>query len=889
MELKYYKDNGYYIHKQLIDKKICNNIIKQLEDIKTNMKIPNTNIQFGYGNLINHKISEIVTNNKFVKTFCNSIYGPNYYYNSLYIHNKHRWVGPDIEWHQEVFNINTFFPTDKNYTIEEIKNNFMQIYVALENQTLENGCMKIIPYQNSILKHYDTTNIHLNHKRAILPNELDKIYNKYGIINLELKAGDVVFFNHLIPHSSTSNNGPYDRKAMVFLTYKNIEDINENIRFEDQEYRKNFAINYLNTVLENKTQKPIYECGKEQKKVEISWNNIFEEIPWFKEDIKDYSLETLLKLNGHLTTHSKFDVNTWLNTITHFKKQINYEEKKNYKILEVGCGAGALLKVFEKNNQIYGIDPSKTYINIISKALPNGKFKIGDALNIDSYNDNYFDIIFCHSTTQYFKDLNYFDFFIDLCYQKLKPQGKLCITEIHDNDMKENYIKHRINIIGKDKYKEKYENTNLKHFYISKNKIISVLKNNFSNIKFSNSIKRGQETEFYRINLFCDKNDYITKREYNLLTNENTMEKIFILKDFPVSLSCIPVDLEHNKKLDMIFDICKKTGIIQIRNAPLLEDIYIIPHNSSIGKIWNNLFELFNKILLKYIEEDNNILEIGGGNLLLASKILKNKKIKKYTVYEKNINLSNCFLNDKRINLVNDYITNKTDIKEHYKFYIHSHVLEHVWNPKDFIECIEKNIKLGCYHCFIVPNLKETFSKKYTNALDFEHNFFIIEEYIDVILYNNNFEIVEKEFYLDHSIIYITRKIENTNFIEKIFPNLYEKNKALVLDFYDYHINLIKILNNKIDKFNGELYLFGGTGFSIYLIIFGLKTDKIIYILDNDPDKENKKVYGTNFIVKNPNIIKDKNNIAVIVKVGSYQQEIEEQLYNLNKKTLILK
>ena len=54
-------------------------------------------------------------------------------------------------------------------------------------------------------------------------------------------------------------------------------------------------------------------------------------------------------------------------------------------------------------------------------------------------------------------------------------------------------------------------------------------------------------------------------------------------------------------------------------------------------------------------------------------------------------------------------------------------------------------------------------------------------------------------------------------------------------------------------------------------------------------EKENKKVYGTNFVVKNPKIIKDKPNVAVIVKAASYQQEIEKQLYQLNNKVLILK
>jgi len=109
------------------------------------------------------------------------------------------------------------------------------------------------------------------------------------------------------------------------------------------------------------------------------------------------------------------------------------------------------------------------------------------------------------------------------------------------------------------------------------------------------------------------------------------------------------------------------------------------------------------------------------------------------------------------------------------------------------------------------------------------------------------------------------------------------------MNFYNYHTDLIKKLNKQIDNFNGDVYLFGGTGFSIYLIVFGLKTDRIICILDNDTEKENKKVYGTNFIIKNPLIIKNKKNVAIIVKAANYQQEIEEQLYKLNSNILILK
>ena len=144
-DLENYKKNGY-LKKKILSLNECKKIIDDLNCIKTDMKIPHTNIQFGYGNIINKELAKCIVNNEYIKDFCYNLYGDKYYYNSLYVHNKHKWVGPDVEWHQEVFNIKTFHPTNKNYSINELKSSFMQIYVALDPHTLENGCLKIIPH-----------------------------------------------------------------------------------------------------------------------------------------------------------------------------------------------------------------------------------------------------------------------------------------------------------------------------------------------------------------------------------------------------------------------------------------------------------------------------------------------------------------------------------------------------------------------------------------------------------------------------------------------------------------------------------------------------------------------------------------------------------------------
>lgn len=372
----------------------------------------------------------------------------------------------------------------------------------------------------------------------------------------------------------------------------------------------------------------------------------------------------------------------------------------------------------------------------------------------------------------------------------------------------------------------------------------------------------------------------------NSLLSDNAMETLFVIKDFPVSMSCIPENFSNEKVLDMEFQICKKTGIIQLKKYPTFDDMYISAHNSSTGKVWNDLFELMAEKTLNIVDKINNpkILEIGGGALLLASKILKNNtNIEKYDIFEKNSSLK--YSTDERIHLIEEYFDSNTRISYKPDIIIHSHVLEHVWNPVEFISAI-KDISCN-YHCFIVPNLQVTFEKKYTNAINFEHNFFITEPYIDTILHNNNFEIIEKEYYLDHSIIYITKYIEK-EIIPQSFPNLYDKYNQLAIDFKDYHNNEIVKINKKIEKFDGIVYLFGGHIFSQFLISFGLKVDKINCILDNSKEKNKQRLYGTNLIVEFPDIIKNNKNCAVILKVASYQEEIKKQLYELNKDVVII-
>jgi len=77
-------------------------------------------------------------------------------------------------------------------------------------------------------------------------------------------------------------------------------------------------------------------------------------------------------------------------------KKYNFSKLSNKKILDVGCGTGAVLRDFikygAKPKYLYGIDLLDDRIEIAKDISPNINFKCGDASNLP-YKDESFDIV----------------------------------------------------------------------------------------------------------------------------------------------------------------------------------------------------------------------------------------------------------------------------------------------------------------------------------------------------------------------------------------------------------------------------------------------------------------------------------------------------------------
>ena len=372
------------------------------------------------------------------------------------------------------------------------------------------------------------------------------------------------------------------------------------------------------------------------------------------------------------------------------------------------------------------------------------------------------------------------------------------------------------------------------------------------------------------------------KRNQCVISEEEKFVSLHTFRDFPVFMGCTEKLVKEDVKADMEWIYFENSGMIQLREPLPLDVVYSEFHNSGcVGSIWEQHHSEFAKFISK--SKPQNILEIGGGHGILSLNYDKIDKTN-WTIIEPNPtplkNVSASFIKgffDK------DFKTDKP-----IDAIVHSHVFEHLYEPKTFIEDISNILDEGKELIFSIPNMNEMLKRKYTNCLNFEHTYFLSEEFVYFFLSNNNFEITEKKYYKeDHSIFF--RAIKKRNVVKTSLGKEAFNNKELFSSYIKYHTDLVKQLNDRIDKLKSNVYLFGAHIFSQFLIQFGLDQNKIEFILDNDPKKQEKRLYGTELKVKSPSCLRSCESPTVILKAGIYNDEIKKDiLENINPNTLFL-
>jgi hypothetical protein len=366
-------------------------------------------------------------------------------------------------------------------------------------------------------------------------------------------------------------------------------------------------------------------------------------------------------------------------------------------------------------------------------------------------------------------------------------------------------------------------------------------------------------------------------RNNDVVFGNNDLEDLYTFKQFPVFMGCTEQSPSEDILSDMNWKISKGSGMIQLNPLLPLNVVYSAEHGSgTTGKAWDEHHTSFANFVYKF--KPKSILEIGGLHGILAEKYLELDNNIKWTMIEPNPTVDS----NLSIKVIKGFFDDKFTSDEKFEAIIHSHVLEHVYNPDEFISYKSSFMNEGDLLIFTLPNMQVMLENSYTNCINFEHTMYFTEPYIEYFLNKYNFELVEKQYFRkDHSIFYCAKKTNNTQ--TNLPEGLYEKNKSTFQNYINNHLNDVNKINEIISNSNSPVYLFGAHIFSQYLISFGLNTSKIVCLLDNDIKKENKRLYGTSLISKSPKILKDIPEAIIILRAGVYNDEVKNDiLTNIN-------
>lgn len=375
---------------------------------------------------------------------------------------------------------------------------------------------------------------------------------------------------------------------------------------------------------------------------------------------------------------------------------------------------------------------------------------------------------------------------------------------------------------------------------------------------------------------------YDVARENNILTGEKTMEPLASFKDFPVFIGCTNEPAVKDLRATMDFDICKTSGFIQLRRPLDPQVVYSGFHSEALGSTWEKHHQEFAAFVGEH--DLRQVLEIGGSTGAIAKQVLAQKPALEWTIVEPNPAdaplPNNC-------RLVKKFFDASFVPEKPIDAIVHSHTLEHLYDPVAAIRAMQSLLPSDGWHIFSVPNLLSWLTQHFPNALNFEHTYFLTEEFIEPVLEAHGFVIRKKQYFGKHSIFYATQKISAEQ--KKVtLPNRYAEYKKLFQELISYYTSEAEKLTELLSKRGTPRYLFGAHIFSQYLLYYGLSEKFFAGILDNSTQKQGKRLYGFNLTVEAPSSIAAASEPSVVLRAGVYNKEITEQLKKINPKVTIL-
>lgn len=324
--------------------------------------------------------------------------------------------------------------------------------------------------------------------------------------------------------------------------------------------------------------------------------------------------------------------------------------------------------------------------------------------------------------------------------------------------------------------------------------------------------------------------------------------------------------ISSDKKINMQILQCKACGLIQLNRPSYIKENYYSDYlmttsHSTYSKSYSN--KLAEDFVRKFDLDGKNVVEIGcgDGNFL---KILEMNNINVLGI-EPSKRAFNLAIK-KGLNVLNEYLTKKTGLKNTFDAFVIRQVLEHISKPNDFLQDIKYLLKSNAVGLVEVPSLHK--ATEYRRFFDFfpDHVAYYSNSTLSKVLDSNGYEVLDifRSAGEEYLVAYV--KVKEKKDLENIWIG-FEKFTGQIQSI---------IIDHK--KQNKEIAAWGAGGKGIAtLSLCNLDSDDFKFVIDSDPNKWGYYTPGSHIKIVSPNKNISKVD-CILITAMMYEKEIVREI-----------
>lgn len=340
---------------------------------------------------------------------------------------------------------------------------------------------------------------------------------------------------------------------------------------------------------------------------------------------------------------------------------------------------------------------------------------------------------------------------------------------------------------------------------------------------------------------------------------DGQLDELYTLQNAPVTFSPVTTPYETDVYNDISMSFCTSCSCVQLKTLIDQTVLYSESHNGTADTpTWKEHHSQF----ADFVRNHNiqRITEIGGSSGSLYRHIKDDVDYACLDLCEPSTEIPNFI----KANCETYDFTNTDTI-------CMSHVFEHLYAPRRFIENISEHVSTVIIS---IPNMNHLLSMKSSSIVFNEHTYFVDKHNAEWLFGQYGYVLKKSQEFKNHSIFMSFQKspdpvnvtLENRTYIPK-------QMKAIFQDMFRRFSSIPRYENAYIAP----------AGHMGQLVYCHGKLDSIIGFLDNDTSKQSRRVYGTPYLALPFHTIQSMDRPSIYVYAGVYTDEIVAQILSINK------